>query len=301
MKLHRLPALALFVSLSVLSLPAQPVVTAASTNKTTKHCLWEVKGKSKTVFLLGSLHLMKKNMYPLDAPIENAYKNADIVVFETDMAAMESPEFALKLMKEATYPEGETLKKNLPEATYSMLVSNLQATVGSAEPFEKFKPWMVAVTLIALELQKLGFSAEKGIDKHFYARAREDQKSIQELEAPEEQLKLLTSLNDIEAGDFLGQSLSEMAVWRTQFSAMVEAWRVGDTKGLEKILTESFERYPALEKKFLTSRNEKWLGKIEKLLQGDKNVLIVVGAAHLAGTDSVVDLLTRKGFKVEQR
>ena|SRR5688572_7167507 len=301
MKLHRLPALAFFVALSVLDLSAQPAATATSTNKSTKHCLWEVKGKSNTVFLLGSLHLMKKNMYPLDAAIEDAYKKADIVVFETDMAAMESPEFAMKLMKEATYPEGETLKKNLPEATYSLLVSNLQATVGSAEPFEKFKPWMVAVTLVALELQKLGFSAEKGLDKHFYARAKEDNKSIQELEAPEEQLKLLTSLDDIEAGDFLGQSLSEMATWKTQFNALVEAWRVGDTKGLEEILTESFKKYPAMAKKFLTSRNEKWLGKIEKLIQGDKNVVVIVGAGHLVGKDSVVDLLTRKGLKVEQR
>lgn len=301
MKLHRWPALVFIVALSVLGLPAQPAAPAASTNKSTKHCLWEVKGKSNTVFLLGSLHLMKKNMYPLDAAIERAYTNADIVVFETDMAAMESPEFAMKLMAEATYPEGETLKKNLPAATYSLLVSNLQATVGSAEPFEKFKPWMVAVTLVALELQKLGFSAEKGLDKHFYTRAREDKKSLQELETPDEQLKLLTTLNDIEAGDFLGQSLNEMATWKTQFNAMVDAWQAGDTKALENILTESFKKYPAMEKKFLTGRNEKWLGKIEKLIQGDKDVLIVVGAGHLVGKDSVVDLLSRRGFKVEQR
>ena len=301
MKLHRFPALALFVSLSVLNLPAQPTASAPATNKATKHCLWEVKGKSNTVFLLGSLHLMKKNMYPLDAVIEDAYKKADIVVFETDMAAMESPEFAMKLMKEATYPEGETLKKNLPEATYSMLVSNLQATVGSAEPFEKFKPWMVAVTLVAMELQKLGFSAEKGLDKHFYTRAKEDSKSIQELETPDEQLKLLTSLNDIEARDFLGQSLSEMATWKAQFDALVEAWRIGDIKGLDKIITEYTKDYPAMQKRFFTNRNQKWLAKIEKLLQGDKDVLVVVGAGHLVGKDSVVDLLTRKGFKAEQR
>ena len=301
MKLHRLSALVLFVALSVLNLSAQTPVTAVSTNKNAKHCLWEVKGKTNAVFLLGSLHLMKKNMYPLDAAIENAYKKAEVVVFETDMAVMESPEFAMKLMAEATYPEGETLKQNLPEATYSMVVSNLQASLGSAEPFEKFKPWMVAVTLVAVELQKLGYSAEKGLDKHFYTRAKEDNKSLQQFETPDEQLKLLTSLSDIESGDFLGQSLNEMATWKTQFNAMAEAWRAGDTKGLEEILTESFKKYPAMEKKFLTGRNEKWMGKIEKLIQGDKNVLIIVGAGHLVGKDSVVDLLTRKGFKVEQR
>ena len=160
---------------------------------------------------------------------------------------------------------------------------------------------MMALTLVALELQKLGFSAEKGLDKHFYTRAKEDTKSIQTLETPDEQLKLLSSLNDLEAGDFLGQSLREMATWKTQFSAMVEAWRVGDTQGLEQILRDSFKEYPAMQKKFLTGRNEKWMGKIEKLLQGDKDVLVVVGAAHLVGKDSVVDLLSRKRYKAEQR
>ena len=301
MKLYRLSALALFVGCSVFHLAAQTPTTKVSTNRTTKHCLWEVKGKSNTVFLLGSLHLMKKEMYPLDAAIETAYREARVVVFETDIAALESPEFAMKLMAQATYPEGETLKKNLPEATYSLLVSNLQASIGSAEAFEKFKPWMVAVTLVALELQKLGFSAEKGLDKHFYSRAKEDKKPIQSLETPDEQLKLLTSLNDLEAGDFLGQSLRDMATWKTQFNALVEAWQAGDTSGLEKILNESFKEYPAIQKKFLTGRNDKWLGKIEKLLQGDTNALVVVGAGHLVGKDSVVDLLSRKGFKPEQR
>jgi len=301
MKLHRLLTLVLFVALSARNLPAQAPAAAVSTNKTAKHCLWAVKGKTNTVFLLGSLHLMKKNMYPVDAEIENAYQSAGIVVFETDMAAMESPELAMKLMAEATYPEGETLKKNLPEATYSLLVSNLQASIGSAEPFEKFKPWMVAVTLVALELQKLGFDAEKGLDKHFYTRAKEDKKSLQWFETPDEQLKLLTSLNDLEAGDFLGQSLREMSTWKTQFDALVEAWRIGDTQGLDKILAEYSKEYPAMQKRFFTDRNQKWLSKIEKLLQGDKDALVVVGAGHLVGKDSVVDLLSRKGFKVEQR
>ena len=301
MKLHRIPALALSVALSVLNLPAQPAATAVSTNKSTKHCLWEVKGKTNTVFLLGSLHLMKKNMYPLDAVIEKAYTNADIVVFETDIAAMQSPAFAMKLMKEATYPEGETLKKNLPEATYSMLVSNLQASVGSAEPFEKFKPWMVALTLVALELQKLGYEGEKGLDKHFHTRAKEDKKSLEALETPDDQIKVLAGLDDLEAKDYLGQTFQEMSIWKTQFDALVEAWRVGDTQTLDKILNDSFKEYPTVQKRFLTDRNEKWMGKIEELLQSDKDALVVVGAAHLVGKDSVVDRLSRKGFKVEQR
>ena len=92
-----------------------------------------------------------------------------------------------------------------------------------------------------------------------------------------------------------------MAYWKSQFDALVVAWRIGDIKGLDKIITEYTKDYPAMQKRFFTNRNQKWLAKIEKLLQGDKDVLVVVGAGHLVGKDSVVDLLTRKGFKAEQR
>jgi uncharacterized protein YbaP (TraB family) len=160
---------------------------------------------------------------------------------------------------------------------------------------------MVAVTLVAIELQKLGFQAEKGLDKHFYTPAKEDKKTVQTLEAPEEQLKLLTSLSNADAGDFLGESLREMDTWRTRFNELAEAWQIGDAQGLDKMLTESFKDFPALQKRFIWDRNRKWSGSVEKWLQGDKNVLVVVGAGHLVGKESVVDLISRKGYKVEQR
>jgi uncharacterized protein YbaP (TraB family) len=131
---------------------ASPEVTNAAPSKAvsstaSKHCLWEVRGASNTVFLLGSMHLMKPDMYPLAEEIETAYKRSDTVVFETDIKAMESPEFAMKIMAQATYPEGDTLKKHLSAANYSMLASNLTGAVVGMEALGQFKPWMVAMTL----------------------------------------------------------------------------------------------------------------------------------------------------------
>ena len=278
--------------------PAAPVI---STNKATKHCLWEVKGKTNTVFLLGSMHVMKEDMYPLAPEIEAAYKQASVLVFETDMKALESPALAFKLTAKAMYPEDDSLKEHVSPAIYSLLVSNLQSSFLTEDMVNRFRPWMAAMTVVLVELQKQGFDVQNGLDKHFVNRAGTDGKTVDFFEQPEFQIALLTSLGDKESEEFLGQALRDMDVFKKQFKELVTAWLTGDTKALDKLLLESFREYPLMHKKFLTDRNRTWMPKLEKLLSGGKDVLVVVGAGHMIGKDGVVDLLTAKGYKVEQR
>jgi uncharacterized protein YbaP (TraB family) len=306
MKLLRLLVVSVLVGFTAFNTVAQtpaPAVAApvVSTNKTTKHCLWELKGKTNTVFLLGSMHVMKDEMYPLAPVIEAAYKQSSMLVFETDMKVLESPAFAMKLMSKATYPEGESLKKNLSPAMYSLLASNLQNSILSVEMINQFKPWMAAMTLVVLELQKQGFNLQNGVDKHLFSRANEDQKALDHFETPDFQAELFTGLTDKESEEFLGQALKDMDVWKKQIALLERAWLTGDTKALDKLLLDSFREYPLMHKKLLIDRNRAWIAKCEQFLKGEKDVLVVVGAGHLVGKDSVVELLTAKGYKVEQR
>src|SRR6185436_533960 len=101
-----------------------------------------------------------------------------------DIKASESPEFAMKVMAQATYPEGDTLKKHLSAANYSLLVSNLANSAVGIEALNQFKPWMAAMTLVVLELQKQGFDVENGLDRHFHQRAAKDGKKLDFFEAP---------------------------------------------------------------------------------------------------------------------
>ena len=278
-----------------------PATLVVSTNKATKHCLWEVKGRTNTVFLLGSMHVMKEDMYPLAPEIEAAYKQASVLVFETDMKALESPALAFKLTAKAMYPEDDSLKEHVSPAIYSLLVSNLQSSFLTEDMVNRFRPWMAAMTVVLVELQKQGFDVQNGLDKHFVNRAGTDGKTVDFFEQPEFQIALLTSLGDKESEEFLGQALRDMDVFKKQFKELVTAWLTGDTKALDKLLLESFREYPLMHKKFLTDRNRTWMPKLEKLLSGGKDVLVVVGAGHMIGKDGVVDLLTAKGYKVEQR
>src|SRR5438445_11160639 len=112
MKLSKLTSRILLLVLCLLVNPTFRFPAEETSKASPKHSLWKVQGMTNAVYLFGSIHFLKKEFYPLDAPIEEAFKKCQTVVFETDIAELESPKNALKLMMLSQYPEGETLEKN---------------------------------------------------------------------------------------------------------------------------------------------------------------------------------------------
>jgi len=141
-----------------------------------KSCLWEIKTDRSSVYILGSLHLMKKESYPLNRAIEKAYDNSEIIALETDLDAMNEPDFQLKMMSAGMYQDGTTLKKTLPEKTYLLLNKRLKELKLPAERFNSFKPWFCATVISITELKKRGFDPAFGIDNYFFNRAKQDSK-----------------------------------------------------------------------------------------------------------------------------
>ena len=267
-----------------------------------KHCLWLVKTpQNKAVYLLGSLHVLKSDAYPLPKAINEAYSLSQKVVFETDLAAMTDPAVQGKMMAMGLYPEGQTLFQNIPDEMRSSLKKKMTELGMPMEHFGRFRPWFMAVTLTALELQRLGFSPEYGIDVHFYGRAGSDRKEIGYLEPVDFQLDLLGKMNKQDQHAFLGQTLKDLDVAAQMADDMLKNWQKGDVDNLYAILFKSFEGYPQIENRLLRRRNIDWLKKIEEMMAEDKNIFIVVGAGHLIGPGSVVALLKEKGYKVKQK
>ncbi len=277
---------------------AQPATPAA-----TRHCLWQVQGRSNTVHLLGSIHFLKKEFYPLAPPIEDAYKQAQVVVFEADLDQLQSPQIQMQLMAKGRYPGGETLQQHLSKETYARLQSYLAERLGpgAGAAFDQFRPWMVAVTLMALELQKLGFDPEQGVDQYFQAKAKRDHKTIVGLETVEFQLSLFTGLSQEEGEQMLKETLDEISTFKKIMAEITEAWKTGDTAKIDTLIMDAMRGYPEVYKKLVVDRNRQWTDKIEKLLAEGKPVFVVVGAGHLVGKDSVVSMLGKKGLEVRQR
>jgi hypothetical protein len=262
--------------------------------------LWKVEGTKNTVYLLGSIHLLKESNYPLPAPIESAFSKAQIAVFEADVSEMLKPEVQLKLMAKASLPAGETLKSQLSAETYAQFQEHVKKLEMPDVMFAQFKPSLAAIMLAMLELQKLGFDPTHGVDKHFFERARKDGKQTVALETVNFQINLVTEFTKEEGELLMKTTLKDIDKTRKMYGDILKAWQTGDAEGLEKLINEALREAPVIAKRMLTDRNRNWLPKIRELLRGDKTAIVIVGAGHLVGREGVVELLKKEGLKLTQ-
>jgi uncharacterized protein YbaP (TraB family) len=265
-----------------------------------KDFLWSVKTDKATVYLLGSLHLLKADAYPLEKNIEAAYKDSQRVVFEADIENVTTPAFQGRLLSLGLYPEGQTLAQNISKETYALLEKKLAEVGLTIEQVSRFKPWLCAVTVAALKLKRMGFDPQYGIDKYFFTKAKKDGKEMLFLETLDFQISLFTDLGSTEAEALLRQTLKDLDVVETMFPDIVSAWETGAVARFEADVTISFKDFPAIYERFLAQRNRQWAGFIEQLLAQGGTTLVVVGAGHLVGSDNLLQLLKDKQYKIEQ-
>ncbi len=273
----------------------------AARAKTKKHFLWSIETQNNTVYLLGSIHLLQKDSYPLAEELERIYDCCNTVVFETDIDAANAPSFQKIMMSLARYPKGQTLKQNISEDTYRLFEKRIMKSGLSVSELYWSKPWYGALLLTVLEFNRLGYDANYGIDRYYFNKAKRDRKKMIFLENNEYQIKIFAGLNKRQQELFLRQVLKELEIIESMASDMMNAWKSGDTDKLYSITKISFNEYPEIYDRLFTNRNKMWVKKIETLMKQNDNVLIIVGAGHLIGNDSVIDLLKKKGYRVIQK
>jgi uncharacterized protein len=265
-----------------------------------KSFAWKVTGKSGVVYLIGSVHLLSNDFYPLQPALEAAYKDSDLLVEEVDMAELTDPTAQLSLLGKAMLPSSTPLDKVISADTYAVLSKRAAALGLPLEPFKMLKPWMVALTLVQMEWQQAGFDPQLGLDKHFYDQAKADGKTTQGLETAEYQISRLDGLSMEQQEHLLSESLKEADSEKANMKKLVDAWRTGDSAAVERIVLADLKAEPVLYQRLLVERNRNWLPKIEAAFARPKHALVVVGAAHLVGPDGLLAALRAKGYTVEQ-
>ena len=291
-----------FICIFVLTAPLSGFAAQqAEETISSKSCLWVVETPSNRVFLLGSLHVLKSDAYPLAPEIGRAYAWSQRLVFETNLEAMMDPAVQAKMMELGVYPEGQDLFQNISEPTRLDLEQKLKDLGLSPAYFSRFKPWLVAVTLTTVELQRMGFDPLYGIDLHFYNKAKTDEKEFGYLESVDYQLNLLGKMNARDQKSFLSQTLKDLDIAAQLSGDMVAAWQQGDADKLYTLLFKSFEAHPGIEERLLNRRNKDWILKIEEMLGKPQNTMVIVGTGHLIGPKGIVQLLRQKGYQVKQK
>ena len=263
--------------------------------------LWEVKGANNRVFLLGSMHLLPASAYPLPDAMESAYRQSEVLVFETDMAAVSNEETQMALLNAGMYPEGESLMNALHTRVLEPYADAVQSLRLPVPMLNRYRPWLAALTIEMSVYAKHNFKAELGVDRHFYDKAVPAEKKIIALETIEEQSAFFTGMSDKMAQDYLSLTLINLEEIDNDPTELLEIWADGDDGDMEDLLDPLIDDYPALYRRFIRDRNEKWLPTVLDLLKGGKNAMVVVGALHLPGDHGLLQLLENAGYDPVQK
>lgn len=265
-----------------------------------KSCLWEVKTESNTVYLLGSVHMLKKEHYPLPEVMENAFIEAEHVVFEIHPDSAESPSAQFKMLRMGSLPEGETLKSSLHDTVYTLLDKKATDAGFNLELSQQMKPWMIGIMIAMAEMNQAGILPEYGVDKYFFGKSREAKKKIYGLESVGYQLDLFDSFGSGDQNEFLLHILNDLGLIESQLEEVITAWKAGDVESLEELLMSEFEDSPEIYDRLVVERNQNWMVEIKQYLKSNEDYLVVVGAAHLFGKDGILKILKDKGYKPKQ-
>ncbi|MEM7147047.1 MAG: TraB/GumN family protein [Verrucomicrobiota bacterium] len=272
----------------------------AVSKRTLPSSVWKVSSDTATVYLAGSVHLLRAQDYPLPPVYDVAYADSDRLVFEVDMGIMNQLDVQEELLKLGSYPEGESIREHVSEETYGKLQEYFKLRGVGGPMFESMKPGMLALTISSLEYMRMGAMPFLGVDMVYFKRAKGDEKPTAGLETVEFQVGLFEELSPKKQEELLVKTLDSLDDTEETTETLIEAWRTGDAKGLGEMLREEFVEDKAMERLFLTQRNENWVPQIEEILASDENAMVVVGTGHLVGRKSVVQLLRKKGYKIKQ-
>ena len=265
------------------------------------HTFWIVNGDRNTVYLLGSVHVLKVSDSELPPEVLRAYTNAKAVVLETDVTKFDTDKMLGAIVDFASLPADQTLERSLGPEAYKKLTTHAEKIGLDVAFVSHFQPWFVALTMEQLERAKLGLDPAAGVDMQLERRANTDRKPIIGLEPIEDQLGIFRDMSPDDQRRYLLNSLAESEYFSKSFDAMIAAWRTGDVDALEAMGKEAFRDFPDFGRKIVTDRNRKWLPKIIELLHEHDDYLVIVGALHLVGREGIVNLLRARGYNVEQR
>jgi len=269
--------------------------------QTGKSFLWRVEGAGGSAYLLGSLHVLTQESYPLNATINKAFGDSKVLVEEVDIDETSDPAQMMAALMKAMLTDGKTLDQTISPATYAEVARRAEKAGLPMIAINRMKPWLVAITLMAPTLQSAGFKPELGVDRHFYDRAIALGMKRQALETLQYQLDRFDELSPALQEDLLKTTMEDLDTEVSSVKEMAQAWSFGNVDAIEKMTLKALQESPELYKRLLIERNNNWVPHVEQCLKEKAGCFIVVGAAHLVGPDGLPALLAKKGYKVTQQ
>ena len=285
MRWHRVAVAALFAALAV------PIARAEGPP------VWSVAGRANTVYLFGSVHLLRAGEFALQGALEEAYEDAEAVFLEVDMDDLSPLELAAATAERAIDPQGRSLDELMGDDAALARDRAREAGI-DLSLFGQLEPWFAGLTIVSLVLARDGYTADAGVEQVVQVRAAADDKEILGLETLDEQLAALDSMEIDVQREFLLKALVDAQRPADALETFLRSWREGDDEALARELASEFAGAPELYRSLMLDRNRNWAERIAGLLDDPHDYLVVVGALHLVGPDGLPALLAARGLRV---
>jgi len=262
--------------------------------------MWKMDGKTNSVYLLGSIHMLREQDHPLPSVIDSAYDDAEVIIMELDMDDMDPAYTQMAFNRAGVRTDGTSLRELMGGDAYSRAEEAAAAVDIPLDMLAQSEPWLAAMTVEIMLLYRIGFNPMLGVEMTMTSRAARDGKPIEGLETVDEQLAFLDGLPLDVQSEMLIQTLAEGAALGESIDAFIDAWHFGDMAILESGLLDSIKEQSEFSEVLITSRNRRWAEAIAGLLDDDRDYLVIVGALHLVGDEGVPALLAKRGLGIQQ-
>ncbi|MAM69674.1 MAG: TraB/GumN family protein [Gammaproteobacteria bacterium] len=262
--------------------------------------VWQASNGENTVYLAGTVHMLRAADYPLPAAFDQAYAQADALYFEINIDDMNAVGAQMTLMEQLMYTDGRNIESVLSPEAYDALTTFTADLGVPMMILQNMKPGMLVSTLEILSMQQLGFTPQ-GVDMYFHQRAKADGKAIAGFETVEQQIDFLAGMGVGEESEFIMMSLEELEKISTDIEVLVGPWRSGNTQQMNELFVESMKNSaPDAYDLLMASRNLDWMPEIEAMFEDADTELVLVGVAHLIGEDGLIQMLENRGYRLNQ-
>lgn len=286
-------------ALAFVAIPALVVGAMGASPAFADPALWVVKDKDSTIYLFGTVHVLKPTTQWRSPKVTQAFKDAEDVVMEIEQP--DDPKAMQPLMVKYGIDQTTPLSSKIKPETNAKLQSAAQSMGFPPQALNVMRPWLAALTVSLTPLLKAGYDPESGVEKLLTAQAKAAGKPISAFETAEQQIRFFADMTPAQEVSFLEATLDDVDDGPGKVDALVAAWAAGDQKEIEKQMVDEMKGdYPELYKLLLVDRNRDWAQQLKTKLAGSGVSFVAVGAGHLTGPDSVQAQLAKLGIKSER-
>ncbi|BBB26885.1 TraB/GumN family protein [Amphritea japonica] len=275
------------------------IVSFITTTANAGSSVWKITSADKTLYLGGTVHMLRQSDYPLPSQFNQAYAEADKLVFETDLAQLQNPGVQQRMQQAVRYADKGGLRQRVSPVLYQRIDKVWQQYGLPGDLLNGLRPSGVIITLTMLNLKQIGVDAQ-GIDDFFHSRAIRDGKPVGGMETADQQISFLGAMGEGDEERFMAMSLDELEQSGDFIDELIGAWRRGSLVDLDRLMVADMRRdFPEQYRTLLADRNEAWIPQIETMLKDQPVEFVLVGSGHLAGEDGLLRQLKQRGYRIE--